>query len=93
LFAHLAGGHTVGNISSVAVPTFEESFGRQPFVDTENRVLVDRQFSGQDSHGRQAFAGPQSSAGALRADLRGDLPRDGHPRRCFDPNLHRVLSK
>ena len=44
---HLAGGNAVGHEGAVAVAAFEQSLGRQPLVDAEDRVLVDGQFGGQ----------------------------------------------
>ena len=44
---HLPGGDAVGHEGAVAVPAFEESFGRQSLVDAKDGVLIDGQFDGQ----------------------------------------------
>ena len=54
---HLAGGHAIGHERAVAVAAFEKPLGGQPLVDPQNRVLIDGQFGGQCSDGRQPLAG------------------------------------
>ena len=42
------------------MPPFQKPFGRQPLVDAENRVLIDRQFGGQRPDRGQPIAGPSA---------------------------------
>jgi len=85
---HLARRNAVGHESSIAVATFQKSLAGQSLVDAKDRVLIDRQFGGQHPNRRQPLAGLERSAGALRPDLSGDLPSNGHSRGCFDANMH-----
>jgi len=88
LFPQFAAGQMTGNESSIAVPPLKKPLSRQPFVDAENRILIDRQFRGQHPYRWQALARLQRSASALGPDLRSDLPCDRHSRRRFHANPH-----
>ena len=41
LLLQLAAGHMIGNERPVAMPPLQKPFGGEPFVDAENRILVD----------------------------------------------------
>ena len=73
----------------VPVAPFKKPLCREPFVNPQDRVLVDCQLPGEFPHAGQSVAGSKAPTGTLRPDLVHDLPGDRQSGGCFNTKEHR----
>jgi hypothetical protein len=89
LFAFkLARSGEVGDEGAVAVAEFEDAFGSEAFVGTEDGILVDGEIASELADGGEAVAGAQVTGGTAGADLVDDLAGDRDAGGCFDADKH-----
>lgn len=88
LFVELIAVGLWGDKRSRAVPAFEQALGGEFLVDAQHRVGVDRKPGGEPANRLDLFAGGEPAGEALRAELVGDLARDGRAGVSVDLEKH-----